>query len=95
MGMEAGTAMLISSLIAAGATAFAATQEEDTPEAPKAPQIDKMEVQSKKVLDELEEADTGLTKRKKQTSKDKFKVNIPDAETGVTTEKGVVQGVQI
>lgn len=95
MGIEAGVAMLISAVIGAGASIYAASQQPDAPEAPKAPQIDKTTPIAKDKLKELEDADPGMSKRKKAASKDKFKVNLPDETTGVTTDSGTVQGVQI
>lgn len=94
MGIEAGAALLISAVIGAGASVYAASQQE-TPEAPKAPRIEKAVQQDKDKLKELEEADPGMSKRKKASSKDKFKVGLQDATTGVTTDAGAVEGVQI
>lgn len=96
MGIETGTALLLSAIVGAGAAAYSATQTPDAPTIQQAetPQItDKTVAQTEGKLDEAAAGDES-TKRKKQGTKAKFKVDAP-ATTGLNTDAGGVPGVQI
>jgi len=98
MGISIGAAMLISAVVGAGASVYSASQTPDisAPQIADTPQIqDKGTGQVAEKLDEAASGDTESKKRKRQSTKSKYKVEKAPSITGVSTDTGGVSGVQI
>ena len=97
MGISVGAAMIISAVVGAGAAVYSSSQTPEIPDAPvqvDTPQIvDKSTGQVADQVDEVVSGDEESKKRKKQTTKSKFKVDKDT--TGVSTDITGVPGVQI
>lgn len=96
MGIETGLAILISSVVAAGATVASAALAKK----PKSPEqiaqiADKTTEQVAEETDAPVTGDEASTRRKKQASKDKFKIDTSGTGLNLGSSEGKTPGVQI
>ena len=100
MGIETGTALLIGTLVtsaaAVGSAILGKPEDMQLPQV-KPPVLDKTGEQEKEVLKEVQIGDEESRKRKQQTSKEKFRVDLGEPETGLKLPEkpNTIPGVQI